>query len=75
MSLDKMSEQLGLTKERIRQIKEKAITRIRKIDKDQILKKYLNIPIYDSSNIYTRDCDLTICKKKKEHKPRKKKTL
>jgi RNA polymerase primary sigma factor len=73
MSLDKMSEQLNLTKERIRQIKEKAICHIREIDKDQVLKQYLNIPIYNSYNVYSRECDLTACKKnKKEVKTRKK---
>ncbi|MBQ2350258.1 MAG: RNA polymerase sigma factor RpoD/SigA [Cytophagales bacterium] len=66
MSLDKISEQLNLTKERIRQIKEKAICHIRKIDKDQVLKQYLNIPIYNSYNIYSRECDLAACKKNKE---------
>lgn len=73
MSLDKMSEQLNLTKERIRQIKEKAICHIREIDKDQVLKQYLNIPIYNSYNVYSTECDLTACKKnKKGVKERKK---
>ncbi|MGM3114950.1 sigma factor-like helix-turn-helix DNA-binding protein [Bacillus cereus group sp. BC326] len=36
-----MSEKVGLTRERVRQIKEKALRRLRKSSKSKILKSYL----------------------------------
>lgn len=41
-SLDEISVRLGLTRERVRQIKEKAIRRLRENDKSQILRTYLS---------------------------------
>ncbi|MBR6286384.1 MAG: RNA polymerase sigma factor RpoD/SigA [Bacteroidaceae bacterium] len=41
-SLDEISERLSLTRERVRQIKEKAIRRLRENDKHDILRAYLS---------------------------------
>jgi RNA polymerase primary sigma factor len=41
MSLEAIGEELGLTKERTRQIKEKALKRLRHKSKSKLLKKYL----------------------------------
>jgi RNA polymerase primary sigma factor len=39
--LEDISEKVGLTRERVRQIKEKALRRLRKSSKSKILKTYL----------------------------------
>lgn len=41
LSLEDISARIGLTRERVRQIKEKALRRLRKSSKSKILKKYL----------------------------------
>jgi RNA polymerase primary sigma factor len=40
-TLEDISEKVGLTRERVRQIKEKALRRLRKSSKSKILKTYL----------------------------------
>ena len=40
-TLEDISEKVGLTRERVRQIKEKALRRLRKSSKSKILKQYL----------------------------------
>jgi RNA polymerase primary sigma factor len=40
-TLEDISEKIGLTRERVRQIKEKALRRLRKSSKSKILKAYL----------------------------------
>ena len=41
LSLEEIGEELNLTRERVRQIKEKAIRRLRHSSKNKLLKKYL----------------------------------
>ena len=72
MSLEKIGEKLNLTKERIRQIREKAISRIRNLKDSEKLKKYLNKNIQSSKNGFTNVCELSM-EIKKSNKKRKKK--
>ena len=41
LTLDEIGEKFGLTRERVRQIKEKAIRRLKHISRSKILKSYL----------------------------------
>ncbi|MBL7111924.1 MAG: sigma-70 family RNA polymerase sigma factor, partial [Bacteroidales bacterium] len=41
MTLEEIGEQFGLTRERVRQIKEKAIRRLRHTSRSRLLKSYL----------------------------------
>ena len=41
MTLDEIGDKFGLTRERVRQIKEKAIRRLRQSTKNKLLKQYL----------------------------------
>jgi RNA polymerase primary sigma factor len=41
MSLEDIGEQFGLTRERVRQIKDKAITKLRSTSRSKLLKNYL----------------------------------
>ena len=41
MTLEEIGDQFGLTRERVRQIKEKAIRRLRNNSKNKLLKVYL----------------------------------
>jgi len=41
MTLEEIGERFGLTRERVRQIKEKAIRRLRHISRSKLLKTYL----------------------------------
>jgi RNA polymerase primary sigma factor len=41
MTLEDIGEQLGITRERIRQIKDKAITKLRSQSRSKALKSYL----------------------------------
>ena len=41
MTLEEIGEQFGLTRERVRQIKEKAIRRLRHTSRSKLLKTYL----------------------------------
>ncbi|MFV0482585.1 MAG: sigma-70 family RNA polymerase sigma factor, partial [Bacteroidales bacterium] len=41
MTLEEIGEEFGLTRERVRQIKEKAIRRLRHTSKSKLLKSYL----------------------------------
>ncbi|MBQ1214618.1 MAG: RNA polymerase subunit sigma, partial [Tidjanibacter sp.] len=41
MTLDEIGDKLGLTRERVRQIKEKAIRRLRHSSRSKLLKSYL----------------------------------
>lgn len=79
MSLEKIGESLNLTKERIRQIREKAISRIRNMQESEKLKKYLNKNIQHSKTGFSNVCELSmVCKKtgvKKHTKKRNKKAL
>ena len=73
MSLEKIGEKLHLTKERIRQIREKAISRIRNLKDSEKLKKYLNKNIQSSKNGFSNICELSMETKKTGNKKRKKK--
>ena len=41
MTLEEIGDEFGLTRERVRQIKEKAIRRLRQSSKSKLLKSYL----------------------------------
>jgi len=41
MTLEEIGQKFGLTRERVRQIKEKAIRRLRHVSKNKLLRSYL----------------------------------
>ena len=52
LSLEEIGEKFGLTRERVRQIKEKGIRRLRHTSRSKLLKSYLGCHVH-SSVLYT----------------------
>lgn len=68
LTLDEIGNELGLTRERVRQIKEKAIKNIKKLKICKKLREYLNKDIGNLESIKS-DYDELMCEMKKNSKP------